>query len=135
MTLRFGCKDEEGEGERGSERRKVPVKLVADSAAARLEVAQGLTLNPGHSLFALPAFLPPSLLLTYFAQAHTVPVEMQITSSPNMYDHACLRSTAIGDLYPNSGTRQYILKGPHKVGSAFSGLRAFFLAVADKGRV
>lgn len=108
---------------------------MADSAAARLEVAQGLTLNPGHSLSALPSLLPPALLLTYFAQAHTVPVEMQITSSPNMYDHASLRSTAIGDLYPNSGTRQYILKGPHKVGSAFNGLGAFFLAVADKGRV
>lgn len=114
--------------------RKVPVKLVADSAAARLVVAQGLTPNTGHSLSALPPFLLPPLLLTYFAQAHTVPLAMQITSSPNMYDHACLRNTAIGDLYPNSGTRQCILKGPLTV-SAFSGLRTFFLPVVDKGRV
>lgn len=48
------------------ERKKVPVKLVADSAAARLEVAQGLTLNPGHSPSALPPFFFPSLLLAFF---------------------------------------------------------------------
>lgn len=69
--------------------KKVPVKLVADSAAARLEVAQGLTLNPGHSPSAQSTLFSPSLLLPCFAQAHTVPVEMQITSSTNMYDHAC----------------------------------------------
>lgn len=48
---------------RGREK-KVPVKLVADSAAARLEVAQGLTLNPGHSPCALPPFFSPSLFCT-----------------------------------------------------------------------
>lgn len=90
---------------RKRERKKVPVELVADSAAPRLEVAQGLTLNPGHSPFALPPFL-----LLFFCwlilHGHTLPVEMQITSSPNMYDHTCLRNAAVGDLYPNSGARQ-----------------------------
>lgn len=58
-------------------KKKFPVKLVAD-AAARLEVAQGLTLTPGHSLSAsLPPTLPASLWLPFFAQTPTVTIRKE----------------------------------------------------------
>lgn len=120
--------------EREGEKKKVPVKLVADSAAARLEVAQGLTLNPGHSPSALPTFF--FFLLAYFAQAYTVPVEMQITSSSNMYDHTHLRNPAVCDLYPNRGTKQDILNGPRSQSSTAPRLFfSFFWLSLRKGRV
>lgn len=57
----------------GRRKKKIPVKLVAD-AAARLEVAQGLTLTPGHSL---SASLPASLWLPFFAQTPTVTIRKE----------------------------------------------------------